>query len=435
MMEDYSNLFNIPELNKRLFYTLIMFIVFRIAAYVPTPGVDAHVLSIIFQRAQGTALGLFSLFSGGAINNFSIVSLGIMPYISAAIILELFSAVNPELSRLRKEGEAGRRKISEYTRYGTVIISFLQGIGIAVGLQSMHGPGGAPVVIWQGMPFILFTALTLMTGSVFLMFIGEQITERGVGNGISLIIFAGIVARLPSALGNTLRLVSAGEMSLVSLLIILTIAVAIIGFIVFMEISQRRIPIQYPRRVVGRRMYAAQSSYIPLKINISGVIPPIFASSIMLFPATMSRFFNVGFMKTLSEYIMPGSLVYDVIYVGLIFFFAYFYTAIVFNPNDVAENLKKNNGFIPGIRPGKYTANYLDWVVSRLTFGGAIYLSFVCVLPWILISKFNVPFYFGGTALLIVVEVALDTIMQIQAHIYMKNYEGFLRRQQRGRQQ
>ncbi len=427
MREDYANIFNVPELNRRLLFTLIMFTVFRIAAHVPTPGVDAHVLAAIFEQAKGTALGLFNLFSGGAIKNFSIISLGIMPYISAAIIMELFTAVSPELARLKKEGEAGRRKITEYTRYGTVVISFLQGLGIAIGLQSMHGPGGNPVVIWHGLPFVLFTAITMTAGSVFLMFIGEQITEKGIGNGISLLIFAGIVARLPAALGNLFRLVSAGEMSVLSLFVIFVVAVAVVAFVVFMELSQRRIPVQYPRRMVGKRLYGGQTSYIPLKINVSGVIPPIFASSILLFPATVSRLINVPFLKRISDYIMPGSLIYSIIYIALIFFFAYFYTAIVFNPKDIAENLKKNNGFIPGIRPGKYTAEYLDWVLSRLTFGGAIYLSFVCVLPWILIRRFNVPFYFGGTALLIVVQVALDTIMQIQAHLYMRNYEGFLK--------
>lgn len=431
MKEDYGNMFNVPELNKRLFFTIIMFVIFRIAAFVPTPGVNANVLAAIFEQARGTALGLFNLFSGGAIKNFSIISLGIMPYISAAIILELFTAVNPELARLKKEGEAGRRKISEYTRYGTVLISFLQGIGIAIGIQSMHGPGGASVVIWHGLPFVLFTAITLTTGSVFLMFLGEQITERGIGNGISLIIFAGIVARLPGALGNIFRLVSSGEMSIVALFLIAAIAVLIIVFIIFVELSQRRVPVQYPRRMVGRRMYGGQSSYIPLKINVSGVIPPIFASSILLFPATISKLADVSIIKTISAYIMPGSFTYSVVYIAMIFFFAYFYTAIVFNPKDVADNLKKNNGFVPGIRPGKYTANYLDWVLSRLTFGGAIYLAFVCVLPWILIRKFNVPFYFGGTALLIVVQVGLDTIMQVQAHLYMKNYDGFMKSHKR----
>ncbi len=427
MKEDYGNIFNVPELNKRLLFTLIMFIIFRIAAHVPTPGVNAHVLASIFEQAKGTALGLFNLFSGGAIKNFSIISLGIMPYISAAIIMELFTAVSPELSRLKKEGEAGRRKITEYTRYGTVLISFLQGIGIAIGLQSMQGPGGVSVVIWHGLPFVLFTAVSMTAGSVFLMFLGEQITEKGIGNGISLIIFAGIVARLPAALGNLFRLISAGEMSVFSMLIIFVVAVLVVAFVVFVELSQRRVPVQYPRRMVGRRLYGGQTSYIPLKINVSGVIPPIFASSILLFPATLSKLVKVPILKQMSDYIMPGSLIYSIVYIALMFFFAYFYTAIVFNPKEIADNLKKNNGFVPGIRPGKYTADYLDWVLSRLTFGGAIYLSFVCVLPWILIRRFNVPFYFGGTALLIVVQVALDTIMQIQAHLYMRNYEGFLK--------
>ncbi|MGB9744262.1 MAG: preprotein translocase subunit SecY [Desulfurella sp.] len=427
-MQDYSNMFNVPELNKRLFFTFIMFVVFRLAAHIPTPGVDTHVLATLVNQNQSTALGLFNLFSGGAISNFSIVSLGIMPYISAAIILELFTAVSPELAKLKKEGESGRRKISEYTRYLTVIISLLQGIGIAIGLQSMHGPNNAPVVIWHGIGFIIFADITLTTGTVFLMWIGEQITERGIGNGISLIIFAGIIARLPAAIGNTFNLVSSGDMSILALLLIFVVVIGVIALIIFVELAQRRVTVQYPRRMVGKRLYNAQSSYIPLKINVSGVIPPIFASSIMLFPATIAKVINVPFIQKISNWLNPGGTLYNVFYVILIFFFAYFYTSIAFNPKDVADNLKKNGGFIPGIRPGKYTADFLDWILTRLTFVGGIYLSFVCVLPWILMQHFSVPFYFGGTAVLIVVQVALDTIMQIQAHLYMRNYDGFLKK-------
>jgi preprotein translocase subunit SecY len=427
-MQDYSNMFNVPELNKRLLFTLIMFVIFRLAAHIPTPGVDTHVLSALVNQNQSTALGLFNLFSGGAISNFSIVSLGIMPYISAAIILELFTAVSPELAKLKKEGESGRRKISEYTRYLTVVISLLQGIGIAIGLQSMHGPNGTNVVIWHGIGFIIFADITLTTGTIFLMWLGEQITERGIGNGISLIIFAGIIAGLPAAIGNTFNLVSSGDMSMLALLLIFVIVIGVVALIVFVELAQRRVSVQYPRRMVGKRLYNAQSSYIPLKINVSGVIPPIFASSIMLFPATIAKVVNVPFIQKISNLLNPGGVLYNVFYVILIFFFAYFYTSIAFNPKDVADNLKKNGGFIPGIRPGKYTADFLDWILTRLTFVGGIYLSFVCVLPWILMSHFSVPFYFGGTALLIVVQVALDTIMQIQAHLYMRNYDGFLKK-------
>jgi preprotein translocase subunit SecY len=320
-MQDYSNMFNVPELNKRLLFTLIMFVIFRLAAHIPTPGVDTHVLSALVSQNQSTALGLFNLFSGGAISNFSIVSLGIMPYISAAIILELFTAVSPELAKLKKEGESGRRKISEYTRYLTVVISLLQGIGIAIGLQSMHGPNGTPVVIWHGIGFIIFADITLTTGTIFLMWLGEQITERGIGNGISLIIFAGIIARLPAAIGNTFNLVSSGDMSILALLLIFVVVVGVIALIVFVELAQRRVSVQYPRRMVGKRLYNAQSSYIPLKINVSGVIPPIFASSIMLFPATIAKVINVPFIQKISNLLNPGGVLYNVFYVILIFFF------------------------------------------------------------------------------------------------------------------
>ncbi len=424
----YENIFNVPELTNRLFFTVIMLAVFRLGAHIPTPGVDAHVLSQIFAQASGTVFGLFNMFSGNALSKFSIFSLGIMPYISAAIILELLTAVNPELARLKKSGEEGRRKISTYTRYGTVVISFIQAVGISIGLQAMHGPGGAPVVIYSGVSFIILSSIILTTGTMILMWIGEQITERGIGNGISLIIFAGIVARVPAAFGNTFRLVSAGEMSALVVLIILILALAVIAFVIYVELAQRRVPIQYPRRMVGRRLYGGQSSYLPVKINVSGVIPPIFASSIILFPATLTTFLPIPAVRKIVDFFSPGSLVYSLVYIGLLFFFAYFYTAIVFNPKDVAENLKKNGGFIPGIRPGKTTADYLDWILTRLTFVGGIYLSLICILPWVLIKRFGVPFYFGGTALLIVVQVGLDTIMQIESHLFMRSYSGLLKK-------
>jgi preprotein translocase subunit SecY len=393
---------------------------------VPTPGIDGQALAAFFDAASSTLFGWVNLFSGGALERFSVFALGIMPYISVAIILDLLKVAWPYLDELYKEGEAGRRKISQYTRYGTVLLSVVQGFMIAVSLEHIQAPGGGSVVYAPGWSFRIITVLTVTAGSMFVMWIGEQVTERGIGNGISLIIMAGIVARLPSALSTTFQFVREGEMSLFVLIIILLIVVGVTGFIVYVETSQRRIPIQYARRVVGRRVYGGQSSHLPLKINTAGVIPPIFASSILVFPATVATFLPAA--KNYSALLTPGGWVYDVVYVALIVFFCYFYTAVTFNPVDVADNLKKYGGFIPGIRPGRTTAAYIDRVLSRITLFGAIYVSIICVLPTLLIQRFNVPFYFGGTALLIVVGVALDTVAQMQTHLLTRNYEGFMGR-------
>ncbi len=359
----------------------------------------------------------------------SIFALGIMPYISASIILQLLTVVSPELKRLQKEeGEAGRKKITQYTRYGTVVLSVIQGFGIAVGLEAMSVSDAAPVVLNPGWGFRLLTVISLTAGTAFIMWLGEQITERGIGNGISLIIFAGIVTRLPSAVANTFRLISTGEMSIFFGLLILIVVVAVIGAIVYVERGQRRISVQYAKRVVGRRMYGGHSTHLPLKVNTAGVIPPIFASSIIMFPATIGGFVNVEWIQQVVQWIAPGSPAYIILYVGFIFFFCYFYTAVTFNPVDVADNMKKSGGYIPGIRPGKRTADYIDSVLTRITFGGAVYVSLVCVLPTILIQQFNVPFYFGGTALLIVVGVAIDTMGQIESHMLTRHYEGFMKK-------
>jgi len=424
----FQNIFKIPELKKRIFYTMALLAVYRVGVHVPTPGIDSMALASFFERAKGTLLGLFDMFSGGALERLSVFALGIMPYISASIILQLLTVVIPHLERLSKEGEQGRKKITQYTRYGTVILSIIQGFGISIGLESMSAPGGAPVVLYPGWQFRIMTVLTLTAGTAFIMWLGEQITERGIGNGISLIIFAGIVARMPTAIGNTFRLLSTGEMGIFAVLILLTVMVAVVGVIIFVEQGQRRIPVQYAKRVVGRRMYGGQSTHLPLKINTSGVIPPIFASSIIMFPATLASFIKIPWMQTVASAMRPGNAVYELLYIGFIFFFCYFYTAVTFNPVDVADNMKKHGGYIPGIRPGKRTADYIDKVLTRITLGGAIYVSAVCVLPSILISRFNVPFYFGGTALLIVVGVAIDTVSQMESHMLTRHYEGFMRR-------
>jgi len=424
----FQNIFKIPELKKRILFTLALLIVYRIGVHVPVPGIDSIALSSFFAKAEGTIFGIFNMFSGGAFQRLSVFALGIMPYISASIILQLLTVVIPHLEQLKKEGEQGRKKITQYTRYGTVVLSIIQGFGISVGLESMTSPGGAPVVLLAGWPFRLMTVITLTAGTAFIMWLGEQITERGVGNGISLIIFAGIVCNLPVASVNTVRLLSTGEMGIFAILILVVLMVAVVGFIIFVEQGQRRIPVQYAKRVVGRRMYGGQSTHLPLKINTSGVIPPIFASSIIMFPATIGSFVKVPWIQSITAAMRPGNIAYESLFVGFIFFFCYFYTAVTFNPVDVADNMKKSGGYIPGIRPGKRTADYIDKVLTRITLGGAIYVSAVCVLPSILISRFNVPFYFGGTALLIVVGVAIDTVAQMESHMMSRHYEGFLKK-------
>jgi preprotein translocase subunit SecY len=428
MIEGFQNAGKIPELRRRIFFTLAMLAVYRVGVHIPTPGIDRIALASFFDRVKDTIFGLFNLFSGGALEQFSVFSLGIMPYISASIILQLLTVVFPYLERLSKEGEAGRRKITQYTRYGTIVLSIVQGLMIAVGMEGTRGAGGEAIVLDPGWGFRIMTIITLTSGTAFIMWLGEQITERGIGNGISLIIFAGIVARLPSAITSTYQFISEGELGLLIVLVVSAIVVATVGVVIFMERGQRRIPVQYAKRVVGRKMYGGQSSHLPLKINTAGVIPPIFASSILIFPATIAQFVHHPWAQVVAGYLAPGQWLHDVLYVGFIIFFCYFYTAVVFNPVDVSENMKKFGGYIPGIRPGQKTAEFIDRVLSRITLGGAIYISIVALLPTLLIRQFNVPFYFGGTALLIVVGVAMDTIAQVETHMITRNYEGFMKR-------
>jgi len=426
-MSTLQNILAIPELRRRILFTLAMLAVYRVGCHVPTPGIDAQVLAKFFEGTEGTLLGLVSAFTGGALQQMAVFALGIMPYISASIILQLLTVVFEPIEKLSKEGEAGRKKITEYTRYGTIVLAIIQGTGIATGLQSMVGPANEPVVPDPGMGFILMTVITLTAGTAFIMWLGEQITERGIGNGISLIIFAGIVAGMPSAIVNSIRLVQTGAMSPTIVIFILALMLVTVGAIVFMERAQRRVPIHYAKRVVGMRNMGGQASHLPLKINMSGVIPPIFASSIMMFPATIANFVDAPWVQTMSAYLSPTHWVYNIFYIAFIVFFCYFYTAITFNPVNVADNIKNQGGFVPGIRPGKETADYLDTVLSRLTFVGAIYISLVCVLPTLLISQLNVPFFFGGTSLLIVVGVGMDTASQIEAHLISRSYEGFMK--------
>jgi len=423
-MGGFQNIGKIPELKRRIIATLALLAVYRVGVHIPTPGIDGRVLASIFEQARGTLLGFFDMFAGGGLERLSVFALGIMPYISASIILQLLTVVVPTLEKLSKEGEAGRKKITQYTRYGTVIISIIQGFGIAVGLEQMRGAGGELVVYNPGWSFRLMTMITLTGGTAFIMWLGEQITEKGIGNGISLIIFAGIVARMPNAIAGTMSLVNSGEMNWFVVLLLIAMMFVVIAFIIFMESSQRRIPVQYAKRVVGRKMYGGQSTHLPLKVNTAGVIPPIFASSILMFPATIASFINHPYMKRFSELLTPGSFLHELLYIAFIIFFCFFYTAIVFNPDNVSDNMKKYGGYIPGIRPGKKTSEYIEKILSRVTLIGAIYISFVCVLPTLLVKRFNVPFYFGGTALLIVVGVALDTIQQIESHLILRHYEG-----------
>ena len=428
MLEGLGSVSKVPELQRRVLFTILLLAVYRIGVYIPTPGIDNVVLLAYFEHAKGSLFGLMDMFAGGAFSNFSIFALGIMPYISASIILQLLTIAIPHLERLSKEGESGRRKITQYTRYGTVLLSTIQGFGIAYGLQQMAGPSGAPIVLQSGWSFIIMTVITLTSGTAFIMWLGETITEKGIGNGISLIIFAGIVCRMPAAMGNTYRLATAGELGVLVILLITVLMVAVVGAIVFVEAGQRRIPVQYAKRIVGRKMYGGQTTHLPLKVNTSGVIPPIFASSVIMFPATIANFAQEGWIKNIAGYLVPGRIGYEVLYVAFIFFFCFFYTAVTFKPDDVAENMKKFGGYVPGIRPGKKTAEYIENVLEKLTFSGAIYVSIVCVLPSVLITQLNVPFYFGGTALLIVVGVAMDTASQIESHLLTRQYEGFMKK-------
>jgi preprotein translocase subunit SecY len=418
------------ELRQRIWFALGALIVYRLGTYIPLPGIDTLILQDIFQQNRGGILGMFDVFAGGALGRMTIFALNIMPYISASIIVQLLTAVSPHFEQLKKEGEVGRKKLNQYSRYGTVLLAALQAYGIAIGLEGLTGSRGS-AVIDPGYFFRFTTAVTLTGGTIFLMWLGEQITQRGVGNGISLIIFAGIVAELPSALVGTLELGRTGALSTVLILGLIVLVVAVIGVIVFMERAQRRILVQYPKRQVGMRMFGGESSHLPLKINSSGVIPPIFASSLLLMPVTVAQF-SAGqgpeWLTTLTALLGRGQPIYLAIYLALIVFFAFFYTAIVFNPVDTAENLKKYGGFIPGIRPGQRTAEYFDYVLTRLTMLGAAYLGGICLLPEILISQYAVPFYFGGTSLLIVVSVTMDTVSQIHSHLIAHQYEGLIKK-------
>lgn len=430
MASGYSNILKIPELRGRVLFTIALLGVYRVGVFIPVPGTNRAALSRFFESGgKGTLLGLYDMFSGGALEQFSVFTLGIMPYITASIIIQLLTVVVPSLERLSKEGETGRRRITQYTRYGTIVIAAVQSYFIAYSLESMRSVQDMSVVVEPGWSFRLMAMITLCAGTAFIMWLGEQISERGIGNGISLIIFAGIVAQFPLALYNTINQVIISELSVARALLLAVLMIAVIAVIIFCERGQRRIPVQYAKRVVGRKVYGGQTAHLPLKINTAGVIPPIFASSLMVVPATISSFIgqeNYPWLATLTNTMRPDQVLYNLLYVLLIVFFCYFYTAVTFNPDDVAENMKKYNGFIPGIRPGKKTAEYIDRILTRITLGGALYLSTICVLPTVLLVQFNVPFYFGGTSLLIVVGVALDTVAQIDSHLLTREYEGLL---------
>ncbi len=425
MIGGVQNIARIKELRNRILFTFGMLAVYRLGAFVVTPGINAEVIRGFFQQMQGTMFGLFSMFTGGALEQLSIFSLGIMPYISASIIFQLMTAVVPKLEQLKNEGEQGRKKINQWTRYATIVLAMFQSTLIAVALE--RGQFGEGAVLNPGWAFRSMAVLTLTTGTAFIMWLGEQITERGIGNGISMVIFAGIVVSIPSGLAQLIELVRTDEFTLLGAILFLGIAVAVTGLVVFVERGQRRIPIRHARRVVGRRVTQGGMSYFPLRVNTAGVIPPIFASSLLMFPITIRQFTDsLVIQDFIDTYLNPADLFYQVVYVGLIIFFCYFYAAITVNPHDVAENIKKSGGYIPGIRPGRKTAEHIDFVLARLVLIGALYVSAVCVLPSLLSAQFDVPFYFGGTALLIVVGVSLDTIGQIEAHLLSRQYEGFV---------
>ena len=426
-----AGLGQLKELRQRLFFVLVALFVYRVATHIPVPGVNPVALAELFNQQRGTILDMFNMFSGGALSRFSVVALGIMPYISASIIMQLLSVVDPKLKQLKKEGETGRKKITQYTRYGTVILATFQAFGVAIALEGQQAIGQA-VVMDPGIGFRVVAITTLVTGTMFLMWLGEQITERGIGNGISMIIFAGIVAGLPSAIGGTLELSRTGEMHLLAVFGLFALAIAVTGFVVFVERGQRRITVNYAKRQVGRKMYGGQASHLPLKLNMAGVIPPIFASSLILFPATIAGWFSqsegMGWLQDFATTLSPGQPIYVLCYAAGIIFFCFFYTAMVFDPSETADNLKKSGAFIPGMRPGEQTANYLDKVLTKLTLAGAVYITSVCLLPEFLIVKFNVPFYFGGTSLLIIVVVVMDFMSQIQAHLMSHQYEGLMKK-------
>ncbi len=419
------------ELRRRIFFVIGAILVYRIGTFIPVPGIDPVALAALFDQQRGSILDMFNMFSGGALERVAIFALGIMPYISASIIMQLLTAVYPKFEQLKKEGESGRKKISQYTRYGTVVLATFQAIGISIALES-QSYGGSPLVIDPGLAFRFITVMTLVSGTIFLMWLGEQVTERGIGNGISIIIFAGIVAGLPSAIGGTLELSSTGEMSALLVIFLFALALCVTGFVVFVERGQRRITVNYAKRQQGRKVYGGHTSHLPLKVNMAGVIPPIFASSIILFPATIAGWFGTSsgmeWLQDLATLMSPGQPVYVLAYATAIIFFCFFYTALVFNPKDTADNLKRSGAFIPGIRPGVQTTRYIDTIMTRLTTIGAIYITAVCLLPEFLIVYWNVPFYFGGTSLLIIVVVVMDFIAQVQSHLMSHQYEGLMKK-------
>lgn len=424
---ELGKLGRLTELKQRLLFVLGAMIVFRIGTFVPVPGIDPVALASMFEEHKGTILDMFNMFSGGALMRFSVFAIGIMPYISASIIIQLLTIVSPRLEQLKKEGASGQRKITQYTRYGTLLLATFQSIGVAIALENQNN-----VVIQTGIAFRMTAAISLVTGTMFLMWLGEQITERGIGNGISLIIFAGIVAGLPSAVGGTLELARTGQLHPLTMLLLFAIVLFVTAFVVFVEKGQRRITVNYAKRQIGNKVYAGQSTHLPLKLNMAGVIPPIFASSIILFPATLGNWFGrtegMEWLGRLSQTLSPGQPIYVLFYTIAIVFFCFFYTALVFNPKETAENLKKSGAFIPGVRPGRQTADYIDKVMSRLTLAGAIYVTAVCLLPEFLTLLWHVPFYFGGTSLLIIVVVTMDFMAQLQAHLTSHQYEGLMKK-------
>ncbi|MEW5755149.1 MAG: preprotein translocase subunit SecY [Pseudomonadota bacterium] len=421
----------LTDLKQRLLFLLGAIIVFRVGAHIPVPGINPDALAALFDQQRGTIVDMFNMFSGGALERLTVFALGVMPYISASIIMQLLAVVVPSLEQLKKEGESGRRKITQYTRYGTLALATFQSIGISIALQNQQ-IGGMSVVVEPGPAFMIGAVTSLIAGTMFLMWLGEQVTERGIGNGISIIIFASIVAGLPSAIGSTLELTRVGEMSVFTIILLVAMTILVTGFVVFVERGQRRITVNYARRQQGRRVLAGQATHLPLKLNMAGVIPPIFASSIILFPATIASWFatseGMDWLKDLATYLSPGQPLYVMLYAAAIIFFCFFYTALVFNPRETADNLKRSGAFIPGVRPGEHTAKYIDKVMSRLTVAGAAYITLVCLLPEFLILKWNVPFYFGGTSLLIIVVVVMDFMAQVQAHLMSMQYEGLMKK-------
>ena len=421
----------LTELKQRILFVLGALLIFRLGAHIPVPGINAEALAALFAQTKGSIVDVFNMFSGGALSRLSLFALGVMPYISSSIIMQMMTSVIPSLEQLKKEGESGRRKITQYTRYGTVVLATFQALGISIALEGQQA-GGQAVVLAAGLGFKITTVFTLVAGTMFLVWLGEQVTERGIGNGISLIIFAGIVAGLPSAIGGTMELARTGTFSPIGVLVLFVGALLVTGFVVFVERGQRRITVNYAQRQRGRKMYAGQSSHLPLKVNMAGVIPPIFASSIILFPASLGSWFGqadgMRWLRDISTTLSPGQPLYVLLYAGLIIFFCFFYTAMVFNPKETADNLKKSGAFVPGIRPGDQTARYIDSVVTKLTLVGAAYITFVCLIPEFLIVKWNVPFYFGGTSLLIIVVVIMDFISQIQSHLMSRQYESLLKK-------